>query len=90
MAHARPKDLADLSELLARIRTLPGLKETQTGIFYRSGKGFLHFHTRQGERWADIREGPNWGEPVPLPFGADSQAQVAFLAVVRERLARPL
>lgn len=75
---------------MAQIRALPGLKENKPGIFYRGGKGFLHFHTHQGERWADIRDGQNWGEPVSLPFAPDTQAQAAFLTIVRKRLARLL
>lgn len=88
MGHARPDELADIQTLLAQIRELPGLKETKPGIFYRRGKGFLHFHTRKGSRWADIRDGQDWGEAVLLPFEAGPQAQADFLDTVKRRLAR--
>lgn len=85
MAHCPPEELGDLAEILAELRNWPGLKEKQTGIFYYKGKGFLHFHLKAGRRWADIREGQNWGIPLDLPFEPDKQCSKDFLAEAKRR-----
>jgi len=41
---------------LARLRTLPGLKEKSRGIFYLKSKAFLHFHEDPAGLFADLRE----------------------------------
>lgn len=87
MAHCPPEKLSDLSELLQQIRNLPGLKEKQTGIFYYKGKGFLHFHSKDHRRWADVRDGADWGEPIDLDWHPNTETQAAFLAEVIRRLA---
>ncbi|MGE3728500.1 MAG: hypothetical protein AB7I41_23320 [Candidatus Sericytochromatia bacterium] len=85
MAHCPAEELTDLAEILAELRNCPGLKEKQTGIFYYKGKGFLHFHLKDGRRWADIREGQDWGTPLVLPFNPDQASCDAFLAEAKRR-----
>lgn len=87
MAHCPISQLADLTELLESLRSLPGLRETKPGIFYLRGKGFLHFHLKDGRRWADVRAGADWGDPLDVPFGASADQQAQFLADVQQRLA---
>lgn len=90
MAHCTYAELSDLEPALAALRAWPELREPKPGTFYWRGKGFLHFHSQAGRRWADIRDGADWGAPVDLPAGADAAAQAAFLAEARARLARCL
>ncbi|HPA38943.1 MAG TPA: hypothetical protein PLV04_09370 [Phenylobacterium sp.] len=56
MKHAGPAALDALEPLLARLRTLPGLKEKSRGIFYLKSKAFLHFHEDPAGLFADLRE----------------------------------
>jgi hypothetical protein len=56
MKHAGPATLDALEPLLARLRTLPGLKEKSRGIFYLKSKAFLHFHEDPAGLFADLRE----------------------------------
>ncbi|MBT9547260.1 MAG: hypothetical protein IV090_17845 [Candidatus Sericytochromatia bacterium] len=85
MAHCPEDKLTDLTALFAELRSWPGLKEKKTGIFYFKGKGFLHFHIKDGKRWADIREGNYWGSPLDLPFEPTPQYLDAFVTEVKRR-----
>lgn len=55
MRHARAEDLDRLESLLADLRTLSGITEKSRGVFYRSGKAFLHFHEDPKGLFADLR-----------------------------------
>ena len=56
MKHASEKSLEKITDLLVAIRNVSGLQEKKTGIFYRKGKAYLHFHeSADGELYADIR-----------------------------------
>jgi len=55
MKHAGPAALDELESLLGRLRTIAGLKEKSRGVFYRSGKAFLHFHEDPCGLFADVR-----------------------------------
>ena len=57
MRHAGPAALDALEPLLARLRALPGLKETARGVFYRKSRAFLHFHEDPAGLFADARLG---------------------------------
>ncbi len=85
MAHCRYEELEDLEGILVEIRSWEGIREPKPGIFYLGGKGFLHFHSKGEERWADIRAGRDWGTPVGIPRHAPGGALPAFLGIVRER-----
>lgn len=54
MRHARDQDRDRLEDLLAELRTLPGLTEKKRGVFYRKSRGFLHFHEDPKGLFADI------------------------------------
>lgn len=90
MAHCPYDRLADLETLLAGVRALAGLVEKRPGIFYVRGQGFLHFHVKGEVRWADVRDGSDWGEPIDMPEGAGARAQSSALAEIRRRLERTL
>jgi hypothetical protein len=85
MGHARAADLLDVADVLDAIRALPGVSERSSGIFYVGRGPFLHFHTKDGERWADAKTGRDWGPEMPLPLGATARAKAAFLREVRAR-----
>ena len=56
MKHASEESLATIADLLCAIRNVSGLRERKTGIFYRRGKAYLHFHESSDEElFADVR-----------------------------------
>jgi len=57
MKHAGPDALDRAEPLLAQIRKIEALKERSRGVFYRSGRAFLHFHEHGPELFADVRTG---------------------------------
>lgn len=81
MRHARDADLDRLEDLLAQLRTLPGLTEKKRGVFYRKSRGFLHFHEDPKGLFADISD-PDERIEVTGPPG-----RAALMAAVRRRLA---
>lgn len=84
MAHCPPEQLEDIAEVLQELRALPGLVEKKTGIFYIKSDGFLHFHVKDGRRWAHVKTGRRGGwEEVELAFNAPATARKAFLTTVR-------
>lgn len=74
--------------MLEALRKLPGVRESKPGIFYWQGKGFAHFHLKAGRRWADVRDGADWGATLELPLGAGLAEQLAFIAEIRARWQR--
>ena len=85
MAHCKPDELQDISDVLDGIRALDLLKEKKVGIFYLKSKGFLHFHSKGKERWADVRDGLEWGTPIFLKFNPTRNEKVTFLKEVKKR-----
>lgn len=85
MAHCPYDLLTDISGALDRLRTLPGIVERKPGIFYIKGDGFLHFHIKDGERWADVKpkRGGGW-ERIPLPLNANAAAVGRFTRAVEK------
>lgn len=89
MAHCPIDQLADLDDVFAAIRSWPNVREPTPGIFYFKRIPFLHFHTnRQGRRWADIRDGTDWGPEVDLPFAASAAVRRRFVREAHRRYAR--
>lgn len=88
MAHCPSDQLADVPAVLATLRALPGIAEKKPGIFYWRSKGFAHFHLKAGRRWADIRDGADWGTELDLPFAADQKQQAVFCAELKARWER--
>jgi hypothetical protein len=88
MAHCPIDKLQDLGELFGEIRSWPEVREPTPGTFYLQRVPFMHFHLdRTGRRWADIRDGADWGAEVDLPLPAPAAAQRRFLREARRRYA---
>jgi hypothetical protein len=85
MRHARDADLDRLEDLLADLRTLPGLVEKTRGVFYRKSRSFLHFHQDPKGLFADIGGGPN-GVDQRIDV-TDAAGRARLLAEARRRLA---
>ena len=85
MAHASREDLLDLEDVFRELRKLPGISERSHGIFYIKRIPFLHFHTKDGDRWADVKAGAVWGPEIPIPFQSGPRAKRRFLKIVIER-----
>lgn len=83
MAHCKPEQLGDIDDVLENIRCLNGITEKKKGVFYCKSRPFLHFHTKDGKRWADIRNGKNW-IPIKIPFTPKPQEKKYFLRVIQE------
>jgi hypothetical protein len=80
MRHARDADLDRLDDLLAELRTLPGLVEKKRGVFYRKSRGFLHFHEDPRGMFADI------SDPDERIDVTEAAGQAALMAAARQRL----
>ena len=85
MGHCKPEELMDIKELLTELASFEKVKEKKFGTFYLKSKGFLHFHSKENKRWADIRDGEHWGEPVYLKFNPSAGAQKKFLTEVKKK-----
>jgi len=85
MAHCPIEKLADIEKLLQEIRTLERIQEKSKGIFYLKSKGFLHFHLKDEQRWADVRDGAEWGSQIDLPFHPNKKTQENFLLEIKKR-----
>jgi hypothetical protein len=78
MKHAGAGALEALSDLLESLRSRTALVERRPGIFYVSGKAFLHFHEDPAGLFADLRLGSDWRRfPVKRP---DERAEL--LAII--------
>jgi hypothetical protein len=61
MAHCPPELLADLGDLLADVRSWPGVVEKRPAVFYLRREPFLHFHLFPGpRRRADVKGRRGW------------------------------
>lgn len=85
MAHCPFDKLEDMSTALEKIRLFPLLKEVKPGIFYLKGQSFLHFHIKGERRWADARDGQDWGEEIDLPFNSSKTALQNFVKEIKRR-----
>jgi hypothetical protein len=86
MAHCPYEKLRDVQEILAELRTWDEMREPRPGVFYLRRTPFLHFHTdRSGRRWADVRDGADWGSELDLPFESPALVRTRFLREVRRR-----
>lgn len=85
MGHTRPDNLKDLQITLDEIRKWEGIKEKVPNIFYFKTKPFLHFHDKDGRRWADVRDGETWGKELAIPFESSASQRNAFLKEVCKR-----
>ncbi len=85
MGHTSPEHLLDVQNELNEIRQWCGVREKVKNIFYYKSKPFLHFHDKQGKRWADVRDGVTWGQPIDLPFDANVRQKQLFMREVERR-----
>ena len=60
MKHATAGALAELKDLIADLRELPGVSERKPGIFYARNKALLHFHEDPKGLFADIKGRSDW------------------------------
>lgn len=75
----------DLEEDLEVVRSWERIREPKPGTFYLQGKGFLHFHSdKGGNRWADVRDGADWGPRIDIPPGCPAKVRRQFLNRLRE------
>lgn len=81
MRHARDEDLDRIEDLLAQVRTLPGLVEKKRGVFYLKSRSFLHFHEDPKGMFADI------SFPDERMDVTDAAGQAALMDAARRRLA---
>jgi hypothetical protein len=80
MRHARDADLDRLEDLLAQLRTLPGLMEKKRGVFYRKSRAFLHFHEDPRGLFADI------SDPEERIDVTEAAGREALMRAARDRL----
>lgn len=81
MGHTKPQDLADLKTELQQIEKLPGLIHKKPGIFYYKSTSFLHFHDKDGKRWAHIKIDKDWQE-LDIDFTASKTTKAQFIKQV--------
>ncbi len=81
MGHTKPDDLKDLQELLNVVRKWTDIKEKSQNVFYIKSKPFLHFHDKDGHRWADVMNG-NKGVSLDIPFQATAQQKKSFASEI--------
>lgn len=90
MGHCRPEEIEDLKSLLDEILNWDKIQEKGFGKLYLKSKGFLHFHSKERRRWADVRDGINWGSELELPFNATATQKKKFLQEVKKRYSKCL
>lgn len=88
MAHCPYGKLQDIEDVLESVRGWDGIKEKSPGVFYVRSTPFLHFHLKGDRRWADVRDGADWGTGLDVPLGASKALCDAFLRNVRARYER--
>ncbi len=82
MGHTRFEDLKDLKAELDQLRAWDGIVERKPGIFYFKAIPFLHFHDKDGERWADVKTAAGW-KHVPVSPPSTRESRRTFLSAVR-------
>ena len=82
MKHAGADALAQLSELLQKLRNRKELAERRPGIFYVKRKAFLHFHEDPAGLFADLRQRSDW---LRLPVN-DPGDHAQLLAAIDQTL----
>jgi hypothetical protein len=83
MAHILSEQLKDVSNELASIRTFENLIEKKFAVFYFKSKPFLHFHEKEGKRWAHVKNKLGKWIEIPIPFEANKKQKNDFLKAVR-------
>jgi hypothetical protein len=82
MGRCPTEKLKDIQGALEEIRRWPGIVEPSTGTFYIKRVPFLHFHEKDGRRWADLKRAGGF-VPIDLPFGLSAAQLRKFLKTVQ-------
>ena len=85
MGHCKDDEILDLKDVLEEIVTWDKIKEKGFGRLYLKSRGFLHFHSKDGRRWADVRDGKDWGDEIDIPLKASMAKKKAFIKEVKKR-----
>lgn len=83
MAHCPYQKLADLRESLVEIRKWREIREMKRGVFYLRRMPFLHFHLKDGDRWADVRCGKDWGPSIRISINGSAKEQRRLVSAIR-------
>ncbi len=75
MPYCSPEQLADLGPLLDCLRRWPRIREPRPGVFYLGDQPFCQFHSRNGQRWADVKRRKGRLPPFVLPPGDQYSAR---------------
>ena len=87
MAHCPLELLTDLNEVLAAVRTWPGVIEKHPAVFYLRREPFLHFHLLPGpRRRADVKGERGWFQLELAPTMTE-RARRALRRQLRRRYA---
>jgi hypothetical protein len=85
VAHCPSALLDDIADVLAGVRTWPGVVEKSPGVFYARRQPFLHFHLAEGgRRRADVKGRAGWTS-LELPSPISPTRRRAFLRLLRTR-----
>lgn len=79
MKHATEESLTRIRGFLDQVRTVPGLKETKPGVFYRKSRAFLHFHEDPAGLFADVRLSGTDFARFPVTTRAQQRAVLAAI-----------
>jgi hypothetical protein len=83
MGHIKPELITDLNSELDIIRLLPLIKEKKKGVFYIKSAPFLHFHDKEGIRWAHVKDKKGDWIKFDLPFEASSSTKKKFIKFIK-------
>jgi hypothetical protein len=83
MGHTKPESLIDLEHEFEIIRSLEGVKEKKPGIFYLKATSFLHFHDKDGKRWADVKTHDGWLQ-LDIDFDANPKSKLKFIKAAKD------
>lgn len=84
MGRCSYEKLNGLEPAFGEIRKFADIKEPKPGIFYVKSQGFLHFHEKEGDIWADMRNGKTWGKPIEIPAKITKAFLKKFMVQVRK------
>jgi hypothetical protein len=82
VAHCPPALLDDIADVLADVRSWPGIVEKSPGVFYARKQPFLHFHLVEGgRRRADVKGRAGWTS-LDLPRPTSPTRRRTFLRLL--------
>jgi len=81
MGHTTADNLKDIQSELEMIARLEGVKQKSPGIFYLKTTPFLHFHDKDGKRWADVKTVDGGWQSVEINFNPSTKIKTAFVKI---------